>query len=101
MKTVKVYEVETRKKSYLAVGTSIKDVKEYIKENKKDLDLSFDMSGFYTVSLNKDILVNSYEFYDEYIDIVNLTDKRQSNITADFITIEAENKLIQDKSLKI
>lgn len=73
----KVYTVETRKRSYSVVGTSIKDIKTYIEDNKNDLDLSFDMSGYYKVILDKFNDVSSYTIYDkglesEYIDLVYL-----------------------------
>ncbi len=74
---VKVYTVETRKRIYSVVGISIKDVKTYIEDNKNDLDLSFDMSGYYKVTLDKFNGVSSYTIYDkglesEYIDLVYL-----------------------------
>ena len=63
---VKAYIVETRKRSYTAVGTSIRDVEEFIEENKRDLDLSFDMSGYYKVSLDRSVgmYVSGYTLLD-------------------------------------
>ena len=101
MKKVKVYNLETRKRSYLVVGTSINDVKEYLEDNKKDLDLSFDMSGHYSVSLNKDISVNWYDMCDDSVDTVNLTDSKNSNMFPKFVTDEAQRNLILNCSLRV
>ncbi len=99
MKKVKVYNFETRKKNYLVVGTSVKDVISYFEDNKYDLDLSFDMSGYYKVSLAKGdgMKVSSYTLYDkgletEYIDEVNL----QYGDNVEFVTNLAGYELYEN-----
>ena len=46
MKQVKAYWVETRKKSYIALGTSLKDVKNYVEDNLGNLVKDTDLSKF-------------------------------------------------------
>jgi hypothetical protein len=102
MKAVKVYTVTTKKAIYTVVGTSINDVKEYIEENKRDLNLSFDMSGYYKVSLDKDLFVNWYDMCDENIDIINLTNSNlKVNLTPYFSTSNADYNLLLNDRLKL
>ena len=58
MKKLKLYTVETKKKSYNFVGSSIQDVKEYINKNKEYLYLTFDMSESFKVIYERDYKVN-------------------------------------------
>ncbi|MCF6244361.1 MAG: hypothetical protein L3J43_04940 [Sulfurovum sp.] len=79
----KVYYVETRKKTYVVVGTSIVDVKDYVQSNKRDLDLSFDMSGHFKVSLAKDIEIKNIITLDDgeidYFELYDNTSKCDTN----------------------
>ena len=79
----KVYYVVTRKKTYIAIGTSKADVKDYVQSNKRDLDLSFDMSGHFTVSLAKDIEIKNSIFLDDgeidYFELYDNTLKCDTN----------------------
>lgn len=101
MKKIKVYNLETRKRSYVVVGTSIRDVKEYIEENKRDLDLSFDMSGYYKVVLDNSIFVNWYDMCDENIDVINLTNNKDEVVNYEFATDDAQYNLLLDESLRV
>ena len=86
----KVYYVETRKKTYICIGTSIKDVKDYVESNKRNLDLSFDMSGYYNVKLAKDIEIKNTVFDDGFVDYFELYDNTLNIETNEnFITTEA------------
>ena len=98
---VKAYWVETRKKSYIALGTSLKDVKNYVEDNKRDLDLTFDMSGYFKVTLNKDIWVNWYDMCDEYVDVINLTNESGEDVQYKFSTDSANENLLLDESLRV
>ena len=99
MKTVKIYNIETEKRKYLAIGTSIKDVKDYVDENKRDLSL--DIGRHFKVTLNKDTYVNWYDMCDENIDSINLTDDKDANLTPDVTTSDAEYNLLLDKDLQL
>ncbi len=87
----KVYYVQTGKKSYIAIGTSIKDVEDFVQSNKRDLDLSFDMSGHFKVSLANDIEIkNIVTFDDGEIDYFELYDNTlKCDTNENFITVDA------------
>ena len=95
----KVYYFETEKKIYTVVGTSIKDVKDYIEENKRDF--SFDMNGSYKVSIQKDARIQWYDTCDGEIDIVNITDSLRDDISPEFITWNARQSLLKQTDLEV
>lgn len=102
MKKVKVYTLETRKRSYNVLGTSIIDVKDYLAKNLNDLDLSFDMSGYYKVTLDRNLWVNWYDVLDsEYVDTISLTDDKDRDIRYEFATDDAQKNLLLDESLRV
>lgn len=57
---IKVYTVETRKQSYTVLGTSKKDVLEFVNSNRHKF--TFDTSGYFKVALDKNIFKIHYSY---------------------------------------
>lgn len=98
---VKVYTLETRKKSYTVVGTSVRDVKEYYEENKKNLDIVTDMSGYYKVILDNEAWVQWYDMCDESVDEINIDSSYRFSGLVTFSTETAKEQLKKDLSLRL